>query len=155
MFLYELSIVLKIPVHELKEWPVETLDEYRAFNLIRPFTKRADQHLQGYIIELLRNQNVTKKHQYKRADELIPYLKDGLPKFLEHELVLKAKSLLGSARTEWARKDVLTKIGETVEEELSKGTDTRDNYLISELMKIARITRAEISNNDKNNNNKD
>lgn len=136
-FMFELSIALGVPIHEIKEWPYETINEYRAFNAIAPFTKEADHTLLGYMIALLRNQNVTKKSNMKNMTDLVPWLERKLPEYLEHELIIKARRLSAVARTEYAIFDLIGHIDETIQDELQKG-DKKDSYLIHRLMEIKR-----------------
>ncbi|WP_330544497.1 hypothetical protein V0242_11800 [Aeromonas hydrophila] len=120
------------------------IDEYKAYNLLTPFTKRVDHELQGYLISLIRNQNVTKKSQFKGMDELLPFLKGELKKELEHELVNKAFMLFGNTRTVKAKEHLIKTIDETIVEEYGK--EDRDDYLISRLYMVkARVSDAILS----------
>ncbi|WP_412705001.1 hypothetical protein Aerorivi_02393 [Aeromonas rivipollensis] len=144
MFIFELSIALKIPVFEIKEWPIEIIDQYRAMNIIRPFTERAKSIRDGFMIELLRNQNVTKKKDYKTMDELLPYLGNGLPEFMENEHVKTAIKQLGFATTIGHRfmiEDTLRLMKEEIDIELSKPFSERDMYVIKRLSGLIRDTQ--------------
>lgn len=142
--MFDLSISLGKPIHEIQEWPLEVIDEYKAYNLLTPFTKRVDHELQGYLISLIRNQNVTKKSQFKGMDELLPFLKGELSRELEHELVNKAFMLFGNTRTVKAKEHLIKTIDETIAEEYGK--EDRDDYLISRLFMVkARVNDAILS----------
>ncbi|WOQ15187.1 hypothetical protein [Aeromonas media] len=144
MFIFELSIALKIPVFEIKEWPIEIIDQYRAMNIIRPFTERAKSIRDGFMIELLRNQNVTKKKDYKTMDELLPYLGNGLPEFMENEHVKMAIKQLGFATNIGHRfmiEDTLRLMKEEIDIELSKPSSERDMYVIKRLSGLIRDTQ--------------
>ena len=144
MFIFELSIALKIPVFEIKEWPIEIIDQYRAMNIIRPFTERAKSIRDGFMIELLRNQNVTKKKDYKTMDELLPYLGNGLPEFMENEHVKTAIKQLDFATTIGHRfmiEDTLRLMKEEIDIELSKPSSERDMYVIKRLSGLIRDTQ--------------
>lgn len=129
-----LSVALKIPVHDIMEWPNDIINSYRAYNLLFPFSHVADMHREGLVIELLRNQNVTKKHHYKSADDLIPYLKHELPKQFEHPDLLKANKLLSIAMNEETRKEIMGHIWETLSHAAQQ--PDKDEYLIRGLAKL-------------------
>lgn len=129
----------------MKEWPVDILDQYRAMNLIRPFTNRSEQMREGYIIELLRNQNVTKKKDYKTMVEILPYLGDKLPDFLEHEFVKKALDQISLAKTlghKFMLKDTIDRMIEQIQLEYDKG-EGKDEYVIKRFVNLINEHRSE------------
>lgn len=125
---------MKVPVQDIMEWPLNILNSYRAYNLLYPFSHVAEMHREALVIELLRNQNVTKKHQYKQADEIIPYLKHKLPDSFEHPDILKANKLLAIAMNDDARKEIMGHIWETLTHAAQQ--PDKDEYLIRGLAKI-------------------
>lgn len=132
-FLLQLSLVLKVPVFELEQWPASVIQEYRALNVVSPFTKDADNIRDGLLIQLVRNQNVTKKEHYKTADKLLPYLQT-YPEFLEHPTVKKAESLLNTCVLPKQRENILNLITEEIQLEREKPEP--DDYVIFRLTEI-------------------
>lgn len=145
MFIFELSVVLHTPVFEIKQWPIEIIDQYRAMNMIRPFTDRSQAIREGYLIELFRNRNVTKEKDWVSKEKLFPYLGDGLPDFLEHEYVKKAIEQIGLAKKlghKYMLEDTLKRMNEQIQLEYEKGEE-RDMYLIKRFHKMIRENQAE------------
>ena len=117
---------------ELEQWPASVIQEYRALNVVSPFTKDADNIRDGLLIQLVRNQNVTKKQHYKTADELLPYLQT-YPEFLEHPTVKKAESLLKCVLP-MQREYALNEIAKVIQSEREKPEP--DDYVIFRLTEI-------------------
>ncbi|MFM5230921.1 hypothetical protein ACET9H_16910 [Aeromonas media] len=132
----DLSLKLGTPISTLKEsLSVDDYIAYRAFNYLNPFTQRSKLQREGLQLEIEINQNITKKSQYRKAEEFLPYLSSS-PDWLEHPLVKKAKSLLSTAKTEAAIQDRLSVIAETLTDEISKPADEQDQYLITRLYEL-------------------
>ncbi|TNI70191.1 hypothetical protein CF122_13400 [Aeromonas media] len=135
MFLFDLSIALSVPIHEIKQWPITIIDQYKAYNHLRHFTKNTDHELTGFIIELLRNQNISKKHQYKTAREMMPFLGGGLPKYLDDPRLVNLKKQLSSQYLpQEAIDEFKEKIAEEIQIQLQQ--EEQDQYFIEELIKI-------------------
>lgn len=139
MFIFELSIALKIPSFEIKQWPIQIIDEYRALNIVRPFTERAQAIREGYFIELFRNRNVTKEKDWVSKEKLFPYLGDSLPDFIEHPLVKKAVEQIGLAKRlghKYMLEDTLKRMEEQIQIENAK--PEHDMYLIRRYVQLIR-----------------
>ncbi|ELA9841219.1 hypothetical protein V4F87_003261 [Vibrio parahaemolyticus] len=102
-------------------------------NVVSPFINDARNQIDGYTIQLLRNQNVSKRQHFKSADELLPYLKE-YPEYLEHPTVKKAFELIKNCHSDELMAELLEKIKEEIELEISK--DEPDEYVISRLSEI-------------------
>ncbi|MFQ2317043.1 hypothetical protein ACK32N_07750 [Aeromonas caviae] len=137
MFIMDLSIALHTPAHVIRSWPVELIDEYRAYNVIKPFTKHVDQLIQAKQVEYIRNQNVTKEKDWVGVDELFPFLKQELPRAFEHEDVKEYKDAIKhfSMLHPEAREEILDEMRGRVLEEHRKGTES-DTYVIRALSKL-------------------
>ncbi|MFR9702205.1 hypothetical protein ACL00O_06860 [Aeromonas sanarellii] len=135
MFLFDLSITLSVPIHEIKQWPITIVDQYKAYNHLRHFTKNTDHELTGFIIELLRNQNITKKSDYKTAKQMMPFLSGELPDYLNDPRILKMRRQLSTPNLP---KHVIDKffvdLLEHIKDEIGK--EEKDQYYIEELIKI-------------------
>jgi len=135
MFMFDLSVSLHVPIHEIKNWPLEIIDQYKAYNHIKHFTKNTDYELTGYMIELLRNQNITKKSQYKSSTELLPFLAGKLPDYLDDPRLVKLRKQMSmSCLPQEAIEDFRGKIAEEVQIQMQE--KERDQYFISELIKL-------------------
>lgn len=131
---------LKISIQELREWPIDVIDDYRAYDLLTPFTPRAQMHREGFIAASIRNQHCTKQSQIVRADELFPYLKEGIPDYLEDPTILEAKrSLSNSFVPLWVRQDLCEQMMKVINEELDKPQKEQDAYLIQGLYRILQV----------------
>lgn len=86
------------------------------------------------MIEILRNQNITKKHQYKTAEQMMPFLRGGLPAYLDDERLVLLRQQIGGILTDYARQDMLNCIVEEVQ--IQAQMPERDEYFIQELIKI-------------------
>lgn len=132
-FLLQLSLALHIPVQELEQYPSSLIQEYRALNIVSPFTNDSQLVRDGLLIELIRNQNVSKKKDYRSAEQILPYLAK-YPDYLEHPVVKKASNLISLCKSSEQKKDLLSKIKEEIE--LEQGKQDSDDYLISRLSHI-------------------
>lgn len=132
----ELSLALGVTIQEIEQWPIDVIDEYRSLNLITPFTKAVDTAREGLLIEIVRNQKITKRSQYRTAGELLPYLSGGVPDYLEHPKVKIALNLIGMVRTETARANVCNDIFDEIMQQLKLPETERDEYLIRRLSEI-------------------
>jgi len=77
-------------------------------------------------------------------DELLPYLGNGLPEFMENEHVKTAIKQLGFATTIGHRfmiEDTLRLMKEEIDIELSKPSSERDMYVIKRLSGLIRDTQ--------------
>ncbi|MCR6739103.1 hypothetical protein NVV56_09390 [Aeromonas dhakensis] len=135
MFMFDLSVALHIPIFEIKNWPLEIIDQYKAYNHIKHFTKSTDHELTGYMIELLRNQHITKKSDYKSSSELLPFLNGKLPSYLDDpRLVNLRKQMSMDYLPPAAIEDFRGKIADEVQIQMQE--KEKDHYFISELIKI-------------------
>lgn len=140
----DLSIALHIPAHVIREWPIELIDEYRAYSIIKPFTKHVDQFLTTKVVEYIRNQNVTKEKDWVSAHDLFPFLKQELPDAFEHEDVREFKRAINHFPMlhPEARDEILDEMGDRVLEEHRKGTEA-DTYVIKTLYKMINDNKQE------------
>ncbi|MGL4843927.1 MAG: hypothetical protein ACRC2Y_04825 [Aeromonas veronii] len=139
-FLLQLSLKLGVPVFELETWPAQVIQEYRALNVVAPFTQDAENWRDGIQIQMVRNQNITSKQHYKTAEELLPYLQE-YPEFLEHKQVSKVLGLIKVCPDPEQVANLMDKVREEIEIESQK--DDPDHYLISRLIEIYKAnTRA-------------
>lgn len=129
----QLSLKLGVPVHELERYPVSEINEYKALNVISPFVNDSELMREGLLLQLIRNQNITKKQHLKTAEQLLPYLKD-YPDFLEHPTIKKVNTLLNSGISKEQEAHLLEKVLEEIDIESNK--DEPDQYLISRLYQI-------------------
>lgn len=124
---------LGIPVFELEQWPASTIQEYRALNVVSPFIQDSENWRDGIQIQMIRNQNVTKKQHYKTAEELLPYLQE-YPEHLEHPTIKKVLGLVGACANANQLAELTKKIVEEIEIEEAK--EDPDAYLIHRLSEI-------------------
>lgn len=130
------------PLHEIENLPLSTISEFKALNLISPFTTDAQAYREGLIATLLYNKGCSKSSQTKSVTELFPYLSSDTPEFLEDDKVLKARSILRSIGLQKEKKELfessmnefVTKVGEEIE--LQKKAKEPDWYVIKELQKL-------------------
>ncbi|MGL4519407.1 MAG: hypothetical protein ACRCUJ_06965 [Phocaeicola sp.] len=134
-FILELSLKLGIPAFELEEWPSSEITRYKALNIISPFTDKAQAQRDGLLMSLIRNQNITKRSQAVRVQDLLPYLED-FPKYLEHPDVTKAQSFLSNANQAWQVADIKKHIQEAIDAEEAKTNP--DTYLISRFKEMVK-----------------
>lgn len=132
-FLLQLSLKLGVPIHELEEYPASTINEYKALNLVSPFINDSEIVREGLLLQLIRNQNVTKKQHMKTAEQLLPYLQE-YPDYLEHPTIKKLNSLLKSCTSDEQVSSIMEKVLEEIEIESKKVEP--DQYLISRLYGI-------------------
>ncbi|HHG3075760.1 TPA: hypothetical protein ACPVXB_001018 [Vibrio parahaemolyticus] len=132
-FLLQLSLALKVPIQELEQYPASVIQEYKALNIVSPFINDSKLAIEGFKLETHRNQNVSKKKDYRTAEQLLPFLSK-YPEHLEHETIKKVNNLLNVCLTEEAKTDLLTKISEEIEQEHNK--EDPDLYLIHRLSEI-------------------
>jgi hypothetical protein len=132
-FLLQLSIKLGIPAFELEQWPASLIQEYRALNIVSPFTQDAENWRDGIQIQMVRNQNVTKKQHYKTAEELLPYLQE-YPEHLEHPTIKKVMGLVKSCNGAQQLAELMKKVLEEIE--IEEGKEDPDAYLISRLSEL-------------------
>ncbi|EKD9324327.1 hypothetical protein Q9X96_003097 [Vibrio vulnificus] len=102
-------------------------------NIVSPFTNDAKNQIEGLLIQLIRNQNVTEKKNFKSSEELLPYLKE-YPDYLEHPLIKKVNSLLSNLHSDEQTADLMNKIAEEIQQEKAK--EEPDEYLIHRLAQI-------------------
>ncbi|WP_068871980.1 hypothetical protein [Edwardsiella tarda] len=133
----QLSLKLGVPVFEIEQWPLSVIAEYKAENMLMPFTDAAQAYRDGLALQFMYNQNVTKRHNIKYYDDLLPYLKQDQD-WYEHEVVVHTKKTLAqvSKISEFALSDVLDKVNKAIEEERAK--DDPDQYLIVKLSQLYR-----------------
>lgn len=91
---------------------------------------------------IMYNQGATKKSQTKTVSELFPYLRTGVPDWVEDDVVLHAKRLLHSIRSQSMSPKImeinmtfiLDKIKDQINEEMNK--PVIDNYRIMKLTEL-------------------
>lgn len=132
-FLLQLSVALSVPVFELEQWPYDIIQEYRALNVVSPFIQDAENTRDGILIQLIRNQNVTKKQHIRTAEQILPYLQE-FPEYLEHPTVKKVQGLISCCRTDEALADLMNKVAEEIEIEGTK--ESPDKYVLARLSDI-------------------
>lgn len=138
----ELALAWGRPLHELENLPTKTIAEFKALNAISPFTHEAQSWREGLMCTIMYNQGATKKSQTKSVGELFPYLKTGLPDWIEDEVVLHAKRLVQSIasqslspRTMEANLEFIRcKIREQIDSEMKE--PVVDNYRIRKLTEL-------------------
>lgn len=137
MFIMDLSVSMNIPAHEIRQWPIEEIDRYRAYNSIKPFTKSVDQWMVAKVVEYIRNQNVTKEKDWVGSTELFKFLNHELPESFEHEDVREFKKAIKHFPMlhEIAREEILGDMNTKVYEEFKKGSEG-DMYVIHMLRKL-------------------
>ena len=122
--------------------PISVINEFKALNLISPFTTDAQAYREGLIATLLYNQGASKKSQTKTVSDLFPYLSNETPEFLEDERVIKAKRIFKAILLQKSNSDLFeSSMGEfnkKVREEIAilKAERVPDIYAIRELQKI-------------------
>lgn len=145
MFLLKLTIATGWSIEYVENLPESVISEYMALNSISPFTYEAQSHRDGLIASILYNKDLTKKKDLKSPDELIPYLKQGVPEWLQDSMVVKAKRLLESAKVSFSfSKDKeayqqnidLIKLKIKEEIEIEKNKKKSDKLRIAELNKL-------------------
>jgi len=75
---------------------MSTIAQFKALNILRPFTGDAERYELGMIASLIYNTNCSKKKDMKQPKDLFPFLDTKTPDWLEDERVLKAKKILMS-----------------------------------------------------------
>lgn len=122
-----------MPVFELEKYPQSVIQEYKALNIVSPFTNDAQISRDGLLIQLIRNQNVTKKQHLRTAEELLPYLKE-YPDYLEHPTIKKVNTILSNIKSDEQMAHILKSIAEEIEIETAK--DEPDSYLVNRLSQL-------------------
>lgn len=127
------------PIEYIESLDLDTLNEFKALNLISPFTHEAQAHREGLTATLIYNSTVTKKKDLKKVTDLFPYLDSTTPDYLEDEIVLKCRKALlscgiGSMLNENMYRDVIAAINVEIEE--ASNLDIPDQYRITELSKL-------------------
>ena len=133
----DLSVSLHIPAHEIRQWPIEVIDDYRAYAAVKPFTKSVDQLLIAKIVEYIRNQNVTKEKDWVGVTELFKFMNHELPESFEHDDVKEFKEAIKHFPMlhEQAREEILGEMDTKILEEFSKGSEG-DPYVIQTVKKL-------------------
>lgn len=129
-FLLQLSLALHVPVFELEQYPHSIINEYKALNIVSPFTNDAIAVRDGILLSLVRNQNVSKKKDLKSAEDILPYLKE-YPDYLEHPSIKKVDSVMSMCTTNEQVQELLKSVSEEIEIESNKADP--DSYVISRL----------------------
>lgn len=138
----QLAIAWGRPLHEIENLPISTITEFKALNLISPFTGDAQAYREGLIATLLYNKGCTKSCQTKTVVELFPYLSNETPDFLEDDKVLKAKGISRSIGLQKNNKELfessMDEFIKKLEEEITiqKEAKQPDWYVIRELQKL-------------------
>ncbi|KFA99268.1 hypothetical protein [Vibrio sp. ER1A] len=84
-------------------------------------------------MQLIRNQNVSKKQHIKTAEQILPYLQE-YPDYLEHPTIKKVLGLVSMIKSDEQMADLMNKVLEEIDIENKK--DKPDEYLISRLSDI-------------------
>lgn len=116
---------------------MDVINDYRGYNIVKPFTKNVDQMMLGKIVEYLRNQNVTKEKDWVGLTELFPHMKGEIPEFMEHETVKEFRDAIKHFPMlhEEAIEEILGEMDTVIREEYGKGTES-DIYVIRKLSKL-------------------
>lgn len=130
------------PLREIEELPASTLAEFKALNLISPFTEDAKAYREGLIATILYNKSCTKKSQTKSISDLFPYLSNEVPDFLEEPKVKKAKDIFKAIQLQRGNKELYEasmaefkgKIDEEIEILLT--AKVPDQYTINKLREL-------------------
>ena len=138
----QLAIAWGRPIEYVESLPSSVIAEFKALNIISPYTPEAQAHREGLIATLLYNKGCSKKTQMKTIPDLFPYLSRGTPDWLEDERVKKAKSIFKSIALqrgnpelyESSMNELVTKVKEEIE--IMEGMDEPDRHTINELQKI-------------------
>ena len=131
----ELSLKLGIPTFEIENWPISVVDEYKAHNYLNKFTTKAEATRQALMVQLLWNQNNTKKSQFVPYTDLFPYLADN-PEWLEHDQIKKAIKILNTLMTVEQYTDFSQKILEEISIERNKPIGEQDKFYIGRLIDL-------------------
>lgn len=119
-----------------------TLAEYKALNIISPYTPDAQAYREGLIATMMYNKGCSKKSQTKTLYELFPYLDTETPDWLEDEKVIKAKRILKAISLQKDCPDLykasMDEFKEKIQEEIDilSQSDNPDNYTIGRLTKL-------------------
>lgn len=129
-FLLQLSLALHVPIFQLEQYPQSIINEYKALNIVSPFTTDAIAVRDGILLSLIRNQNVSKKKDLRTAEEILPYLKE-YPEYLEHPLIKKLNNTIHTFVTDEQTQSLLKNVIEEIEIESNKHDP--DPYVIARL----------------------
>lgn len=132
-----LSLELKVPLHELYEYPQEILDEYRAYNIIAPFGHDMKNYLVGAQMAMSINKDLPKKDRVTVSD-LFPFMAQ-YPKNIEDKLIATANRLLEHKTGKHLLKALEEEIYPRIEFELKQ--DEIDEYRIRRLASIYRTKK--------------
>ena len=135
----KLAIAWGQPIEYIESLDLDTLNEFKALNLISPFTHDAQAQREGLIATLIYNNNATKKQDLKKVSDLFPYLDQKTPEYLEDEIVIKCKKALASCSVagmfdKQRHNHVIAAIKVEIEE--ANNATPPDHYRVNELNKI-------------------
>lgn len=140
-----MSIAWGRPIEYVESLPSSTIAEFKALNIISPFTPRAQAHREALIATLLYNQNITKKTKLKSVTDLFPYLDNETPDWLEDEKVSKAKKLIRSIDLHRSNPELYTNNLATIHSKIREEIELHDpqttdgQYVIRELTKLIEV----------------
>ena len=121
---------------------MSTIAQFKALNILRPFTGDAERHQLGMLASLIFNTNCGKKKDMKQPKDLFPFLDTKTPDWLEDERVLKAQQLMNSISAHRASPELYEKsfnhIKNAILEEIEiiRGSDEPCEYTINKLTEI-------------------
>lgn len=132
-----LSLELKVPLHELYEYPQDILDEYRAYNIIAPFGHDMKNYLLGAQMAMSVNKDLPKKDRITASD-LFPFMAQ-YPKNIEDKLISTASRLLEHKTGKYLLQALEEEIYPRIEFELKQ--DEIDEYRVRRLASIYRTKK--------------
>lgn len=138
MFMLKLALTWGQPLEYVEQLDNATLLEFKALNIISPFTHDVASNERAMIASILYNQNATKKSQMRSSSELIPYIVPDTD-FLEPELFKKARETQRSLDPsnplyESQLESFYQDINDTIEFEVQQAD--YDEYLITKLRSL-------------------
>jgi hypothetical protein len=135
MFVLKLAIAWGQKIEYVESLDSDTLLQFKALNIISPFTHDVASNERAMIASMLYNQNASKKSQMRSPTDLFPYISTNTD-FLEPELYIKARGILRSFDASSPMYDsqinsFFSDITDTIEIELKR--PDCDEYLIRKL----------------------
>ena len=151
----KLSVTTGWTMEQIESMPDPLLREYMILNSVKPFLYEAQAQREGYLVSLVRNQNVAKKDM-KTMYEIFPYLKEGLPDWLEDKDIKKVNEYLeslqvhldfGSKETYYDSLEDL-RVSITEEIQIQNKKDKVDKYKVMELGKTLENINSKLEDRD-------
>ncbi len=132
-----LSLELKVPLHELYDYPQDIIDEYRAYNIIAPFGHDMKNYLVGAQMAMAVNKDLPKKDRITASD-LFPFMAQH-PKNIEDKLISTASRLLEHKTGKYLLQALEEEIYPRIEFELKQ--DDIDEYRVRRLASMYRTKK--------------